>query len=296
MKNLIIPNKDQFPLQAVAFLAEDEKHVLIINAALAVSQKYYEKFALYLNSRHITVYTYDYSNFGKSKSKDMPQYKPGMTEWAEKDFPALLDYAKTHHPNTPISVLGHSFGGQIIGLGYSQEANISSMVLVASQIGHPKYWTGAWRIQMYFLWYFFLPLVNRLFGKTPQWAGLGGEVSKEPILEWSKWGRSSDYLFSHLNDSKKEKYSQLDIPLLSYSFTDDNYAPLKGVNALLAKYKNALVEQKHLSPQEVGLKEIGHFGFFRSALQSAFWEQTADWVLQHPFYKNKLKPQEYENK
>ena len=39
------------------------------------------------------------------------------------------------------------------------------------------------------------------------------------------------------------------------------------------------VPRRRASPQEVGVKSIGHLGFFKDTLRDTLWRETADWIL-----------------
>jgi predicted alpha/beta hydrolase len=52
-----------------------------------------------------------------------------------------------------------------------------------------------------------------------------------------------------------------------------------GGRALLAApYPDAPWETRKLAPRELGVKSIGHFGFFRERFRDSLWRETADWL------------------
>jgi len=61
--------------------------------------------------------------------------------------------------------------------------------------------------------------------------------------------------------------------------SDDTYAPRAAVEALHSLYVGAQLERRHLSPQDLGVKEIGHFGFFKESFRSTLWEQLGEFVF-----------------
>ena len=67
-------------------------------------------------------------------------------------------------------------------------------------------------------------------------------------------------------------------PLLAYSFSDDAYAPTPAVESLLDAYSGADITHRHLTPADLGVSEIGHFGFFRERFRDTLWQESAAWL------------------
>jgi predicted alpha/beta hydrolase len=75
-----------------------------------------------------------------------------------------------------------------------------------------------------------------------------------------------------------DAYARVRSPLRAYAITDDPFAPLGAVQALAALYPNAPWETRQVAPSELGVKSIGHFGFFRERFRDSLWRETADWL------------------
>ena len=43
-------------------------------------------------------------------------------------------------------------------------------------------------------------------------------------------------------------------------------------------YPNARAEIRSVEPRELGVSEVGHFGFFRERFRDSLWRETADWL------------------
>ena len=56
---------------------------------------------------------------------------------------------------------------------------------------------------------------------------------------------------------------------------------LRGTQALFGLYPNAQVEVRRLRPRELGLRNIGHFGFFRSSMKEPLWPLVTEWIEAH---------------
>ena len=245
-------------------------HALIINSAMGVKRRYYDAFAAYAAERGVSVVTYDYRGIGESRPRSVRGFPATMTDWGTLDIPAVIAWTKRELRPRTISMMGHSAGGQLIGLAPNAAA-IDRIVLVASQSGSYRLWPPFKREALGTFW-FVMPLVSRIVGYFPSpLFGLGSENLPHGVAsEWSRWGRSRDYLFDFHDASG---YEALRVPLLAWSFADDQYAPRVAVESLLTHYTAATIDHRHVEPR--GIK---HFGFFRRALGGALWDETVDWL------------------
>jgi len=106
--------------QITAQIYEAEKNtVLIISSATGVKQGFYKKFADFVSTNGITVITFDYSGIGLSLNKPIKQIKSSASDWGKNDLDSVIKFTKENYPNAKITLLGHSIGGQIIGLSKS---------------------------------------------------------------------------------------------------------------------------------------------------------------------------------
>jgi len=51
--------------------------------------------------------------------------------------------------------------------------------------------------------------------------------------------------------------------------------------AFLDAYTGADITHRHLAPKDLGVPEIGHFGFFRERFRDSLWREAADWLAGH---------------
>ena len=64
----------------------------------------------------------------------------------------------------------------------------------------------------------------------------------------------------------------------AYAISDDPFAPLRAVEALADLYPRSRWETRRLAPRELGVPDIGHFGFFRERFRASLWRESADWL------------------
>jgi predicted alpha/beta hydrolase len=67
-------------------------------------------------------------------------------------------------------------------------------------------------------------------------------------------------------------------PILAYSVEDDALITRRAVDALHAAFRGAPVERRHVSPRELGVERIGHFGFFSEASEKSLWSDALAWL------------------
>ncbi len=270
---------DGYCLSGTVFGAEQRGPVIVINCATGVRQRYYAHFAQWAAEQGATVITYDYRGIGQSRPQRLKGFAARMSDWGRHDFEGALRSAKQTFPGRELVVIGHSVGGQILGMAQSNEA-ISRVVTVAAQVGSWRLWPGASKWAFAGLWYGLMPGVTRAMGYFPGALGIGADLPRDVALEWASWCRHDDYFLGH--GVSRDGYARMKVPLLSFSFSDDGYAPKAAVDRLHALYSNAQLERVHLTPSDVGAKAIGHFGFFREQFASTLWARVRGFLFTAP--------------
>lgn len=276
-KEIKIQTKDGYELSAT--LREPiEKPIgfIQINSGTGIPQKFYRHFANYLTKKGYVTVTFDYRGIGKSKPKTLKGFKATNFQWGEFDMTAVLDWGIKNYPNLEKTIVGHSMGGQLIGTMKNAD-KIDKTFLIASGTGFwkdmPK---SSLKMLMPFLWYIYIPFTTTFCGyggakKIKQ----GENLPKGVALQWRNWCISKNYWDSDLNKGvNKNSFQKLTGELKSISFLDDKIISEKANNKLLQYYKNVSVEKSIISPNEVGLNSIGHFGFFSSKSEK-LWKLIA---------------------
>jgi len=275
-----IETSDGVRLGATLFRPRDTaRRAIAIQAATGVKQTYYAKFAGYLAERGSCVLTYDYRGIGRSKPASLKGYGATMRDWATRDVPAAFDYLERNQPGARLLAVGHSFGGQVYGL-LPQRERIAAALVVGSQSGYWRHWRGAQRAGMWAFTHLFIPTVTRLSGyAATSRIGMGEDLPAGVALEWARWCRDPDYVVGALG--AHADYARFRAPLRAVTASDDHYAPLPAVEALLRLYPAAKGEIRQIAPREVGATQIGHFGYFREQFRDSLWREAADWLEAH---------------
>lgn len=271
MKEIEIPYNSG-TLSATLFDNTSNKTILIIASATGVKQKYYYEFAKYAESKDVTVITFDYNGIGSSLKKPIEKLKINAADWGSNDIESIIQYAIKNYPKSKKVILGHSIGGQLIGLAESCN-KLDKIILVAAQSGYWKHWKGFRRMKMWFNWYILFPLILRVFGylKSKRISGMEN-LPKNVAEQWRNWGKNRDYIFSD-KSIKNTFYETIEVDMTAYSIDDDNFAPKEAVQWMTEKYKNANRKSIHLNPIDFQANKIGHFGIFKERFKNTFWTQ-----------------------
>ncbi len=279
MPEVRIQATDSFPLAASVF-GDGSRAVVIINSATAVKRQYYRKFAEFLASQGGTAVTYDYRGIGDSGSEQVGRaFRARMRDWATKDAFSVLEWCHDAYPGRPITVVGHSFGGQCLGLLKNHD-RISRVLLVGSQSAYIGNYPARRWLSMVLLWYFAVPLSTRIRGYFPaRRFGLGENLPAGVAREWARWCRQRNYLLDDVGPDLPGYFDQFAAPILAYKISDDSYASGRSVDELLAWYRRAPIEVRSITPQDFGVPAIGHFGAFRETFRDTLWQELASWAL-----------------
>lgn len=280
MQEIRLNARDGFPLAATLFEpASPNGRAAMLCAAAGVPRGYYAKYAAYLAERGFVALTFDYRGIGNSRPGSLRGFRAQMRDWVHLDIGGALDFFAMRYSQHRLSAVGHSFGGQALGAVEGNQ-RIASALLVASQSGYWRHWRGVGKAGMFFVTHALLPIGSRALGFFPASVfGMGEDLPAGVATEWARWCRTPDYLVGDLGNHARRRYAMFAARILAYSFTDDGYAPLPALKALLALYAGAKKEIRRIAPADIAATRIGHFGFFREPLRAPLWRPSVDWLV-----------------
>lgn len=254
---------------------------VIVNSALGVPQAYYRLFAGFLVRHGYCVITYDYRGNGGLAPAMLRGIRTSISDWAARDFAAVLDHLQSLAPALPVCCVGHSVGGQLPGL-LPEPRDIKALVAVCAQSGDWRLWSGLPRLRAILQFYLAIPLLTRLLGYYP---GVRFGLCNLPsgvAREWARWCRRRGYA-AHPRCGHAAGFARFDGDALFISTYDDRaLAPRRAVDALAALYRNARGERLHVDAAAVGGRAVGHFGFFNSATGRRLWPLVLQWLQSLP--------------
>lgn len=278
VKELSIQTVDGYSIAVSKFFIKPySNHALVISSATGVLQKYYSHFASFCASKGVVVYTFDYSGIGKSVSstRDLKKHSGNLKNWGQQDQASVVALARQEYPEASITLMTHSVGGQILGFNPNHHL-LDKVIMVACQSGYWKYFKGFHGLKMWLFWYGLIPFITPLFGYFPaKKLGLFENLPKNMVYEWASWGKKAAYMMHFQN--KDYLFDEIELPILSWSFPNDSFAPRKTVDWLAKQYKNAHVTRLHYPAEKQ--KQPGHFGFFKPSFKELLWEQNLNFIL-----------------
>jgi predicted alpha/beta hydrolase len=285
--DITIPASDGYKLGATLFLPRGVKrHAVMISSATAVPRKIYRGFAGYLARRGCAVVTYDYRGIGDSRQravegynqpKSLNGFKATMADWATLDATSVVAWMRDRYHNVPLGYVGHSFGGQALGL-LGNNSEISRALLIAAQAGYWKLMTSPERYRVYVVMNFLGIPLTRALGYTPGWTGIGEDLPKGVFLQWTGWVNSPRYMFDDTKLTALANFGKYKGAMRALCISDDPWATRPAVEMMCAGFTATKPEIITVTPKDVGVGKIGHFGFFRADHRDTLWRGAAEWL------------------
>ncbi|MDT9001993.1 alpha/beta fold hydrolase [Paucibacter sp. APW11] len=278
MEELTITCADGRPLAGRFFKgsATPSRGLLLISPATGVPQRFYTAFARHFAQRGWDVLSWDVRGIAASRQGPAAADAARLRDWGQLDLEAALQHAhqRLGYDWAQICLLGHSSGGNLSGLAPSL-ARLPRMALIASGTCHWRLYPKAQWPRLLLAWGLAMPLLLRLLGHVPGWAGIGQDLPPGVAREWRRWSLMPGYLFSEPG-LDTAGYAAFRGELLALSVSDDRgFAPPATVRDLLHRFSAARIQHRELQPRAHGLRRIGHFGFFR---QPQLWPELEVWL------------------
>jgi len=272
-----IPALDGLPLGALLFLppAGRAPHAAVqLNPATGAHRRYYEPVAQYLAAAGFAVCLWNYRGTEHSRPVPLAQARYRFTDYGTLDMPAVLDWLEARFPSLPLLVLGHSVGGQQVGL-MPNVHKLAGLVAVGSSGGYCNDMPLGYRLKTYFFLHIFSPLSHALLGynAASRW-GIMEDLPRSVVQDFRNWCHVPDYYFDarFAADLPPHQYHSLRLPVSVYWASDDPLSNARSVPRFWGHVHSAASIAMHrLVPAELGVKSIGHFGFFRRGLRTSLW-------------------------
>jgi predicted alpha/beta hydrolase len=276
MQGITLKTKNNINLQSYWFTPSSTdnkpfKGKIVIASAMGVPQTYYHPIANWLTEQGFAVLTFDCCGMGESKNKHLRENQSDILNWAIQDYSAALQFVLDSESKSPTYWLGHSLGGQVFPLVDNIDL-VSKVITVSSGTGYWKRNAPALRKKAPLLWYFIVPIATTLLGYFPgKSIGIVGDLPKQVIYQWRRWCLHPDYCVGVESENVKTKFQQINVPLVSIGFTDDELLSLTNLRDLHALFGTKNKKLQEVKPKDVGEKRIGHLGFFRERFKGNLW-------------------------
>lgn len=282
--------KDGVPLEGTLFEPEgDPRGALFISSGTGIPRGFYKRFARAAAERGFATLTYDYRGVGGSAPDRLRGYGARYRDWGQQDIPGVIAWLGERYPDLPLFTVGHSTGGQQLGLA-ENVGKIQAAVFVAVSTGYWKGMPMPFGLFTFALWKAWLPVAVRLYGHAPfRKLRYGENLPVEVAREWGAWCLEPEYMAAYFDEDGRKRspdgkpfgpthFDRASFPIRAYYFTDDNISTRANVPPMLALYDAAEVETRWVEPSDVGVKEAGHLGFFRASIGQPLWEEALEWL------------------
>jgi predicted alpha/beta hydrolase len=244
---------------------------VVVAPAMATPSVFYRRFAESLAAAGFLVLTFDYR--GMERGADVRRTSADVRTWAG-DAAAALEAARARldslDSNVPITWVGHSLGGQI--LGFIDHSLLDRIIVIATGQGYWKHNPLPLRWWVRAFWDVVVPVSTRLAGYYPgRRLRFLGDLPAGVVRQWRRWCLHPGYWEADVPDIR-ERHAAVTAPVTAFHVTDDQILLEKGVQSLLDQFTSAATELVVLSPADMRATTVGHHGFFHTT-HDAEWSR-----------------------
>jgi predicted alpha/beta hydrolase len=268
---------DGYRLAATLYPAEEPALARIVVAgATAVPQGFYRRFAQFAAVRGYDVLTFDYRGIGGSAPETLRGFRVDYLDWARLDLAAAID--EFNEEPAPLHVVGHSFGGQALGL-LRQPERVRSMYTFATGAGWHGWMPPLERARVLMLWHVLGPALTSVFGYLP-WSrfNMGEDLPLDIYRQWRRWCRNPRYFFDDPEMAQlAESFAAVTTPIVAANALDDSWAPPASRDAFMDAYRASGWRGVDLDARQVGPGRIGHMGYFRAGAEP-LWSDVLEFL------------------
>ena len=289
-QDITLPALDGQPLAGTLFECAEPRAVLLINSGTGIPRWFYARLATYACERNWVVLTYDYRGVGGSAPRSLRGYSASFRDWGQQDIAGAIRWLSERYPALKLYVLGHSAGGQQLGLADNVDRVQAALFITVST----GYWRGMPSLYGYFtlsLWKAYFPLTGYLYGYVPaKKLRLGENLPVGVVQEWGAWCLEPNYMAAFFDEGGSKAtpngapfgptyFDRAKFPIRAYYFPDDPIATRENAHPMLALYHQASIETQWIHPSDIGVSKIGHLGFFRPRVGLPLWDDALHWLL-----------------
>jgi predicted alpha/beta hydrolase len=257
--------------------------VVVFNCGAGIPASSYRRFSQYLAANETAVLNYDYRGIGRSRTGSLRGLKATIEDWAELDCSAAIEFVGIRCPSFIKVGLGHSIGSLLFG-GAANASLISDFVLVSPHSGYVGDYRGRYRAPMAILWHGAMPALTRILGYFPaRLLGLGEDIPAGVAMQWAKQVKPFDLDAGKRAHSPRmrsflERCAELSGRALLVTFADDGFATEAATRRVARLLTGLQIDVWRIQPEEVGMRTIGHFGFFRREAETHLWPRVLEYL------------------
>ena len=287
VEDLYVPTPDGVDLAVTLFQPPAGKSngiAVQINSSMATPRQYYRAFSTYLAERGFTILAYDYRGVGGSLFELPPPGARTAVDWGRIDQTVVADYLAQRFPKLAPVLVGHSFGGQIIGLT-RHASRWLAVLLVGTSHGYYGKWPQPQRRKMWLRSYVMAPLLRLASRKLQQRMEDKMGIPFPIGYEMSIYLRTPHFFVDLQGRPIRPHNEELRATVRHITLSDDVVVIPGSEIDIEFFYPNAKKIQDRKTPADYGVEQVGHFGFFRRSMPVAAWADVGQWlssqVLEH---------------
>lgn len=271
---------DGYPITAIRYATRrPARGHLIVAGAVGVPQRFYRPFAEFAASIGYSTMTFDYRGIGLSAPTSLESFHMDYFDWGRLDLAAAVDAMS--EPDVPLYVVGHAFGGHAFGMLPNHE-RVAAFYTFGTGAGWDGWMSPLARMKAVAL--------RRIVGPALTWKGylpasllgMGEDLPLEFYERWKHWCRFPNYFFGDAAvQHVTQNFDRIRAPVMAANSIDDRWAPPRSRDAFMPGYRNAARHTLDLEPSRVGLRSIGHMGYFKPRAKP-LWKSALDWLALRP--------------
>jgi predicted alpha/beta hydrolase len=273
---------DGYELGGILYGAESDSgpgRAALLSCGGGVPALRYARFARYLAAEGVPVLTYDYRGIGMSRVGSLRGFNATGEDWSELDSGGAIEYLRDRFPIADLVGMAHSIGTLLLG-GAPNATSLSRFVFISAHTACLGDYLPRYQIPMALFWHVCMPIITSLVGFFPGRAlGIGEDIPKGVALQWGarRTARKSSNASPRLAQIF-DRAATLKGPVLVLGTTDDAYATPAATSRLLRAYASLASEVLWYSPDDIGVKRLGHFGIFRRNAERVIWPRIVNFV------------------
>lgn len=272
----VVHAPDGYPLAAVRYATPSPRARIVVAAATGTPQGFYRRFAEHAVRRGYDVVTFDYRGIGESAPPALRGFRMDYRDWARLDLAAVLEDA-ADDDGLRLHLVGHSFGGQALGL-LPDPGIVSSMHTFGTGSGWHGWMPRTERLRVRLMWGAVAPAFVAAYGYLA-WSrlGMGEDLPLDVYRQWKRWCSFPGYWFDdpQVGPEMKGLFARVRVPITAVNSVDDRWIPPGARDAFFSGYVNAPVTRQDISPGDLGLRSLGHMGYFRRGSEP-LWDGVLD--------------------
>lgn len=275
-ERVTIDAADGYPIAATHYAAAGPTRAnLVVAGATGVSQSFYRRFAEFAATAGYSTMTLDYRGIGRSAPSVLRGFRMDFLDWGRLDLAAAVDAMS--HWSLPLYVVGHSYGGHAFGMLPNHD-KVAAFYTFGTGAGWHGWMPPVERMKVLAMWHLLGPVLTWWKGYLA-WSllGMGEDLPLDFYRQWKRACRYPNYFFGDpAMEHLVRSFDRVRAPLMAANSIDDHWSPPKSRDAFMVSYRNAARQTLDIDPARIGLRAIGHVGYFRPCA-TPLWEAALAW-------------------